>query len=112
MVIICNGERKRAHRCGQPACIKTSFDAKLMKPDASLDVHREIRATVERRLKEVLAEADGPGLVAEMVLNAATAAHPKIHCAPGLAGRLRILRRFAPASVLDSGVRKDLRLEA
>jgi len=43
---------------------------------------------------------------------AATAVHPKIHYAPGLASRMRMLRRFAPASVLDAGVRKDLRLEA
>ena len=42
----------------------------------------------------------------------APAAHPKIRYAPGLASRMRLLRRFAPASVLDAGVRKDLRLEA
>jgi hypothetical protein len=39
------------------------------------------------------------------------AARPKIHDAPKLASRMRLLRRFAPASVLDAGVRKDLRLE-
>ena len=48
----------------------------------------------------------------EIVLKAAQAEHPKIHYAPGLASRLRLLRRFAPASVLDAGVRKDLRLQA
>ncbi len=75
-------------------------------------MYREIRAGVERRVKEVLVGADGPNVVAEMVLKAATAARPKIHYAPGLARRMRLLRRFAPASVLDAGVRKDLRLEA
>jgi hypothetical protein len=63
-------------------------------------------------VKEVLVGADGPDVVAEMVLKAATAAHPRIHYAPGMARRMRMLRRFAPASVLDAGVRKDLRLEA
>ena len=29
-----------------------------------------------------------------------------------LAGRLHLLRRFAPAALLDSGIRKDLRLDA
>jgi len=96
----------------EPAYISTPFDANLMKPDAPLDVYREIRAGVERRVKEVLVSADGPDVVAEIVLKAATAAHPKIHYAPGLASRMRMLRRFAPASVLDAGVRKDLRLEA
>jgi len=46
------------------------------------------------------------------VLKAAMATHPKIRYAPGLASRMRLLRRFAPASVLDAGVRKDLRLAA
>jgi NAD(P)-dependent dehydrogenase (short-subunit alcohol dehydrogenase family) len=96
----------------EPAYINTPFDANLMKPDAPLDVYREIRAGVERRVKEVLVGADGPDVVAEMVLKAATAAHPRIHYAPGMARRMRMLRRFAPASVLDAGVRKDLRLEA
>ena len=63
-------------------------------------------------MKEVLVNADGPEVVADVVLKAAMAAHPNIHYAPGLARRMRMLRRFAPASVLDAGVRKDLRLEA
>jgi NAD(P)-dependent dehydrogenase (short-subunit alcohol dehydrogenase family) len=96
----------------EPAYINTPFDANLMKPDAPLDVYRDIRAGVEKRVKEVLVDADGPDIVAEMVLKAALAARPKIHYAPGLASRMRLLRRFAPASLLDAGVRKDLRLEA
>ncbi|CAB3745239.1 hypothetical protein LMG27174_07307 [Paraburkholderia rhynchosiae] len=51
-------------------------------------------------------------MVAAIVLKAATAAQPKTHYAPGMAGRLRLLRRFAPASMLDAGVRKDLQLDA
>lgn len=96
----------------EPAYINTPFDANLLKPDAPLEVYREIRAGVEKRVKEVLVGADGPDVVAEIVLKAAMAAHPKIHYAPGLASRMSLLRRFAPASVLDAGVRKDLRLEA
>jgi NAD(P)-dependent dehydrogenase (short-subunit alcohol dehydrogenase family) len=96
----------------EPAYINTPFDANLMKPDAPLDVYREVRAGVQKRVKEVLEGADGPDVVAEIVLKAAMAARPKIHYAPGLASRMRLLRRFAPASVLDAGVRKDLRLEA
>jgi hypothetical protein len=83
-----------------------------MKPDAPIDVYREIRAGVEKRVKEVLVGADGPEVVAEVVLKAAMVAHPRIHYSPGLASRMRLLRRFAPANVLDAGVRKDLHLEA
>ncbi|WP_394787133.1 oxidoreductase [Rhodoferax sp.] len=96
----------------EPAYINTPFDANLMQADAPLDVYREIRAGVEKRVKEVLVGADGPEVVADIVLKAATAGRPQIHYAPGLASRMRLLRRFAPASVLDAGVRKDLRLEA
>jgi NAD(P)-dependent dehydrogenase (short-subunit alcohol dehydrogenase family) len=96
----------------EPAYINTPFDANLMKPDAPIDVYREIRAGVEKRVKEVLVGADGPEVVAEVVLKAAMVAHPKIHYSPGLASRMRLLRRFAPANVLDAGVRKDLHLEA
>ena len=96
----------------EPAYINTPFDTNLMKPDDPLEVYREIRAGVEKRVKEVLVSADGPEVVAEMVVEAAQAARPKIRYAPGLASRMRMLRRFAPASVLDAGVRKDLRLQA
>ena len=95
----------------EPAYINTPFDANLMKPDAPLDVYREIRAGVEKRVKEVLVGADGPEVVAEVVLKAAMADRPNLRYAPGLASRMRLLRRFAPSGVLDAGVRKDLRLD-
>ncbi|AXF05825.1 oxidoreductase [Paraburkholderia hospita] len=95
----------------EPAYIKTSFDANLMTPDAPLDEYREIRAAVDKRVKEVIESADGPEIVAETVLQAALAARPKRrYAAGGVAGRLRLLRRFAPASLVDAGIRKDLRL--
>lgn len=96
----------------EPAYVNTPFDANLMKPDAPLDVYREICAGVEERVKEVMVVADGPEVVAEIIVKAAMAARPKIHYTPGLASRMQLLRRFAPAGVLDAGVRKDLRLEA
>lgn len=95
----------------EPAYINTPFDANLLQPDAPLGVYEAIRASVARRIKEVLVGADGPGVVARMVVRAAQAPQPKIRYAPGLARRMRLLRRFAPAAVLDAGVRRDLRLE-
>jgi NAD(P)-dependent dehydrogenase (short-subunit alcohol dehydrogenase family) len=95
----------------EPAYIKTPFDANFQAPDAPLDEYREIRSAVDKRVKEVVEGADGPEVVAETVLRAALAAHPKLrYTAGGLAGRLRLLRRFAPASLVDAGIRKDLRL--
>src|SRR5256884_2384123 len=97
----------------EPAYTKTQFDANLLEPDAQLDEYREARATVSRQLSASLETADEPGVVADVVLEAARAARPKLrYTAGGLATRLRLLRRFAPAGALDAGIRRNLRLDA
>jgi NAD(P)-dependent dehydrogenase (short-subunit alcohol dehydrogenase family) len=96
----------------EPAYTKTQFDANLLEPDSKLDEYREIRAALGKTLKEVMAAADEPGVVADAVLKAANAVRPKVrYTAGGLASRLRWLRRFAPGSMLDAGIRKDLHLD-
>lgn len=95
----------------EPAYTKTQFDANFLAPDSKLDEYREARAHLDEVLKEVMAAADDPAVVADVVLKAARAAHPKLRYTAGkLAGRLRLLRRFAPAALVDDGVRKSLRL--
>lgn len=97
----------------EPAYTRTQFDANLMEADARVDEYRAVRATVGKRLKEVMARGDQPSVVADVVLHAASAARPKLrYTAGGLANRLRLLRRFAPAGVMDAGIRRDLRLSA
>ena len=96
----------------EPAYTKTRFDANLVEADAKLEEYREIRAVLAQTIKEVMAAADGPDVVADVVLEAASAVRPKVrYAAGGLARRLRLLRRFAPAGVLDAGIRKDLHLD-
>jgi len=96
----------------EPAYTKTRFDANFLQPDSKLDEYREVRTALGKRLKEVVEAGDEPGIVADVVLNAAVTARPKLRYAAGaLANRLRILRRFAPASLVDAGVRKDLHLD-
>ena len=96
----------------EPAYTKTPFDANFLEPDAKLDEYREIRAVVNKRVKEVMVTADQPGVVADVVLKAASASRPKLrYTAGGLASRLRLLRTFAPASLVDAGIRRDLRLD-
>ena len=96
----------------EPAYTKTSFDANLLEADAKLDEYREIRAAMGKNLKAVMLSADEPSVVADVVLEAATAARPKIrYTAGGLARRLRLLRTFAPAGLMDAGIRKDFQLD-
>src|SRR5438552_2272818 len=97
----------------EPAYTKTQFDTNLLEPNSKLDEYREVRALLDKVLKEVMATADEPTVVADVVLEAVIADRPKLrYAAGGLANRLRLLRRFAPAGLVDAGMRKDLRLDA
>jgi len=107
--------RKRGIRVSviEPAYTKTPFDANFLEPDATLDEYREVRAEVNKRVKEIMATAEQPRVVADVVLRAASAARPKVrYTAGGLASRLRFLRTYMPAGLMDAGIRKDLRLDA
>jgi len=96
----------------EPAYTKTPFDANFLEPDAKLDEYREARATVNNRVKELMATAEQPRVVADVVLRAVSAAHPQArYTAGGLARRLRFLRTCLPAGMMDAGIRKDLRLD-
>ena len=96
----------------EPANTKTQFEANLLEPDAKLDAYRPFRAAVGKRLTEMIEDADDPAVVADAVLKAAIASHPKLrYPAGGRANRLQLLRRFAPAGMIDAGIRKNLRLD-
>jgi NAD(P)-dependent dehydrogenase (short-subunit alcohol dehydrogenase family) len=95
----------------EPAYTNTPFDANLLEADAKLEAYSGVRASVTKRIKEVMAAAEGPEVMAEVVLKAAQAQRPKLRYTAGsLAARLRLLRTFAPAFLVDAGLRKDLRL--
>jgi len=97
----------------EPGYTKTQFDANLLEADSKLDEYREVRAALGKQLKEALAAADAPDVVAGVVLEAASAARPKLRYTAGAgANRLRLLRRFAPPGVVDAGIRKELQLDA
>ena len=96
----------------EPAYTKTAFDLNALEPDMKHDEYREVRVAMAQKMRQVVEAGDEPSVVAEVVLKAASAAHPKLRYTAGaLAGRLRLLRRFAPAGVMDAGVRKDLGLD-
>jgi NAD(P)-dependent dehydrogenase (short-subunit alcohol dehydrogenase family) len=97
----------------EPAYTKTQFDANFLEPDSKLDEYREIRAALAEKTKELVEAGDKPGVVADAVLRAALAPRPKLrYTAGGRARSLQFLRRFAPARLVDAGIRRDLRLDA
>jgi NAD(P)-dependent dehydrogenase (short-subunit alcohol dehydrogenase family) len=96
----------------EPAYTQTQFDTNCVEAESKLDGYGEVRAALGRRLKELLAAADQPAVVADVVLKVARAARPKRRYTAGsLAGRVGLLRRFAPARLVDAGTRRDLPLD-
>lgn len=96
----------------EPAYTRTKFDANFMEPDVKLDEYQAPRSALNKLLPEIMAKADEPGVVADVVLKAANALRPKIRYTAGTTAKsLRLLRKYAPAGVLDAGIRRDLKLD-
>jgi NAD(P)-dependent dehydrogenase (short-subunit alcohol dehydrogenase family) len=92
----------------EPASTSTQIDANAPEADAKLDEYREARAAVGQRLTQMIENGDGPSIVADVVLKAASAARPKLrYTVGGVAGRLRWIRSFAPAGMVDAAIRKN-----
>jgi NAD(P)-dependent dehydrogenase (short-subunit alcohol dehydrogenase family) len=97
----------------EPSYTKTQFDANFLEADSKVDEYRDVRVAMAKKMREHVEAGDKPGVVADAVLKAALAARPKLrYPAGGVASRLRLLRRFAPAGMMDAGIRKDLQLDA
>lgn len=97
----------------EPAYVRTPFDANQLQPDVPLPEYRALRAALADTVKQAMEKADGPDVVADIVLKAARDGSPKVRYTAGsLAARLRMLRRFAPAALVEAGIRKDLRLDS
>ncbi len=97
----------------EPAYTKTQFEANTLAPDAPLEVYRQVRSQVGKVVAQAMAIADEPSVVADVVVKAARAQHPKVRYTAGkIAGQLQLLRRFAPAGVFQALIRKNLQLDA
>ncbi|HZR37286.1 MAG TPA: oxidoreductase [Nevskia sp.] len=97
----------------EPAFTRTQFEANMIAPASKLDEYHNDRERVARRFLDSATRGDDPAVVAEVVLEAATAARPKLrYAAGGAASRLRLLRRFAPAGLVDAALRKEMHLDA
>ena len=74
----------------------------------ALPEYREQRRRTAAKIKESIEQGVDPSEIAQIVLRAATAKHPKLHYQAGRGARLlRILRSLAPGAILDKGVRKQ-----
>jgi NAD(P)-dependent dehydrogenase (short-subunit alcohol dehydrogenase family) len=97
----------------EPAYTQSSFEQNALKPDSMLAEYDRVRTDVSASLKQFMATADLPQVVADGVLRAATDARPQRRYAVGKTARtVSMLRRFVPAEAFDKSLRKQMRLPA
>ena len=91
----------------EPSYTSTSFEANATDADSPIDSYATTREHVRRLLIEAVRDGDDPAVVAQVVLKAATSRTPKLRYPAGpMARQLSLLRKFAPASLLDRGIRR------
>jgi short-subunit dehydrogenase len=97
----------------EPGYTNTPFEANGQEVDSKIDEYSMARKALSKLLKVSVAGGDDPKIVADVVLKAANAKHPKLRYTAGkLACRLSFLRRFAPTALVDMGIRKEMKLDS
>jgi NAD(P)-dependent dehydrogenase (short-subunit alcohol dehydrogenase family) len=95
----------------EPGYTNTSFEANATDADSPLDSYAAVREHVKQVIAKAVRAGDDPAVVAQTVLKAATSRTPKVRYPAGpLARRLSLLKKFAPAALLDNGIRKANKL--
>jgi NAD(P)-dependent dehydrogenase (short-subunit alcohol dehydrogenase family) len=95
----------------EPGYTNTSFEANATDADSPIDSYAPVREHVKQVIAKAIRAGDDPAVVAQAVLKAATSHTPKLRYPAGpLARRLALLKKFAPAGLLDNGVRKANKL--
>ncbi len=95
----------------EPGYTNTSFDTNAVDADSPIDSYATTREHVRQVLTDAVHVGDDPAVVAQVVLKAATSGKPKLRYPAGpVALRLSLLKRFAPAALLDKGIRKANKL--
>ena len=89
------------------------FGQNMVPPDRTLDAYVSARAQANALVHDVMKTADSPEIVAEKLIEAATAATPRRRYTCGrIARQVSVLRRFAPEKIFDKSLRKQMRLPA
>ena len=97
----------------EPFNTSTAFDASVVRGDFPLPAYEQGRHTFEDILADGVKTGDDPALIANVIVNAATDAKPKLRYTAGSrAGRVSILRRVVPARIFDRQIRKINQLPA
>jgi NAD(P)-dependent dehydrogenase (short-subunit alcohol dehydrogenase family) len=95
----------------EPGFTNTSFEAAAEDADSPIAGYAPVRDHVKKVIADSIPTGDDPAVVADVVVKAATSAKPKPRYPAGPAARrLALLKRVAPAGLLDNGIRKAFKL--
>jgi NAD(P)-dependent dehydrogenase (short-subunit alcohol dehydrogenase family) len=96
----------------EPGFMKTRIDQNSEKARHNIDDYRTARERVGAGINASVERGDDPLLVAKAVLQAATAARPRLRYPVGKgAGMLAKLRSFLPSAMFDRSFRKEFHLD-
>jgi len=96
----------------EPGWTRTGIDSNGATAARRLGDYGVARDRVRELIRASVSAGDDPSLVARTVLEAATAKTPRLRYPAGKrAGLLARLRRYMPAGVFDSAIRKQFRLD-
>src|SRR5581483_8345420 len=96
----------------QPGFMKTRIDQNAAVAEHKLDAYAAVRDRMQASLNKAIENGDDPALVAKAVVEAATAAKPKLRYTIGKgAGTLATLRSLMPAGMFDRSLRSQFRLD-
>lgn len=91
----------------EPAYTRTLISAQALEADSPVDAYAVRRAKARQLVAEQIAAGDDPAVVARVVHKVATSRRPRRRYPAGpTAQRLVMLKKFAPAAVLDRGIRQ------
>ena len=91
----------------EPGLTRTSFEESITRPDRQDPLYDSERSRMEKLMRRGIETGDGPEVVADVVVRAATEKVPKRRYTAGKqAHQVRFLRRFLPEAVVDRSLRK------
>ena len=97
----------------EPGYTRTTFESNALAADQPSEHYAPARANAEAVLRNEIAKADPPEVVAGTVVTAATVAKPQLRYTAGRdATTVSLLRRFVPASAFDKSLRKRMQMPA
>jgi len=95
----------------EPAFTRTSFETNLIGPDRPLAIYESARQSMIEISRQQMEKGDEPEVVAQVVLEAARTAKPRLRYPAGPAARrLALMRRIVPDGIFNSILRKQFKL--